>query len=146
MRDMAPKKPSRPVELRSTIRVAAMSPDIMKQPGTGEASSLDDSPTGPELVIRGIQGTPEEIERQWFEKVYTGRGDSQKQLTLRAVLMGGFLGMLMSLSNLYTTLKLGHFSLPFMRSSAGTRSPASEEPWGWLNLPDALVLPGLSAR
>jgi uncharacterized oligopeptide transporter (OPT) family protein len=63
--------------------------------------------TGPELAIRGFKGTPDEIERQWFEKVYTGRGDSQKQLTLRAVLMGGFLGMLMSLSNLYTTLKLG---------------------------------------
>ena len=57
--------------------------------------------------MRGFQGTPEEIEQQWFEKVYTGRGDSEKQLTLRAVLMGGFLGMLMSLSNLYTTLKLG---------------------------------------
>ena len=60
-----------------------------------------------ELPIRGFQGTPEEIERQWFEKIYTGRGDRQKQLTLRAVLMGGVLGMFMSISNLYTTLKLG---------------------------------------
>jgi uncharacterized oligopeptide transporter (OPT) family protein len=60
-----------------------------------------------DLAIRGIQGTPEEIERQWFEKIYTGRGDRQKQLTVRAVLMGGVLGMLMSISNLYTTLKLG---------------------------------------
>ncbi len=60
-----------------------------------------------DLPIRGFKGTPEEIERQWFEKIYTGRGDSQKQLTLRAVLMGGVLGMFMSISNLYTTLKLG---------------------------------------
>ncbi|HVV00551.1 MAG TPA: OPT family oligopeptide transporter, partial [Verrucomicrobiae bacterium] len=58
-------------------------------------------------AIQGFEGTPEEIERQWFETVYTGRGDSQKQLTLRAVLMGGILGMFMSISNLYTTLKLG---------------------------------------
>jgi len=58
-------------------------------------------------AMKGFEGTPEEIERQWFERVYTGRGDSQKQLTVRAVLMGGILGMLMSMSNLYTTLKLG---------------------------------------
>src|SRR6059058_1469548 len=60
-----------------------------------------------DLPIKGFKGTPEEIERQWFEKIYTGRGDSQKQLTFRAVLMGGILGMFMSISNLYTTLKLG---------------------------------------
>src|SRR5208283_174664 len=59
-----------------------------------------------DLPIRGLQGTPDEIERQWFEKIYTGRGDSQRQLTWRAVLMGGMLGMFMSISNLYTTLKL----------------------------------------
>jgi len=59
-----------------------------------------------DLPIRGFQGAPEEIERQWFEKIYTGRGDRQKQLTVRAVLTGGVLGMLMSVSNLYTTLKL----------------------------------------
>lgn len=53
-----------------------------------------------DLPIRGFKGTPEEIERQWFEKIYTGRGDRQKQLTLRAVLMGGVLGMFMSISNL----------------------------------------------
>src|SRR5437773_11538856 len=60
-----------------------------------------------DMPIKGFKGTPEEIERQWFEKIYTGRGDRQKQLTLRAVLMGGVLGMFMSISNLYTTLKLG---------------------------------------
>src|SRR5262245_17417040 len=60
-----------------------------------------------DLPIKGFKGTPEEIEQQWFEKIYTGRGDSQKQLTFRAVIMGGVLGMFMSVSNLYTTLKLG---------------------------------------
>ncbi|MCX6892062.1 MAG: OPT/YSL family transporter [Verrucomicrobia bacterium] len=69
-------------------------------PETAQDADLD-------LPIQGFKGTPDEIERQWFEKIYTGRGDRQKQLTLRAVLMGGVLGMFMSISNLYTTLKLG---------------------------------------
>jgi uncharacterized oligopeptide transporter (OPT) family protein len=84
-----------------------MSQDNMKPSGSGEVSTIESSIAGPELAIQGFKGTPDEIERQWFEKVYSGRGDSQAQLTLRAVLMGGILGMLMSLSNLYTTLKLG---------------------------------------
>lgn len=73
-------------------------------PTSGESGRSD---AGLDEALRGFEGSPEEVERQWFEKVYTGRGDSQKQLTLRAVLMGGVIGMLMSLSNLYTTLKLG---------------------------------------
>lgn len=72
------------------------------KPGERQPSDAD-----LDLPIRGFTGTPEEIERQWFEKIYTGRGDRQKQLTLRAVLMGGILGMFMSISNLYTILKLG---------------------------------------
>jgi OPT family oligopeptide transporter len=60
-----------------------------------------------DLALRGFQGTPDEIEREWFERVYTGRGDTQKQLTFRAVLTGGILGMFMAVSNLYTILKLG---------------------------------------
>jgi uncharacterized oligopeptide transporter (OPT) family protein len=72
----------------------------------------DAPPSGPperdfDLPLAGFTGTPEEIDRQWFERVYTGRGDSMRQLTLRAVLMGGMLGMFMSISNLYTTLKIG---------------------------------------
>jgi putative OPT family oligopeptide transporter len=58
-----------------------------------------------ELPLAGFQGTPEEKDRQWFEQCY--RGDSQRQLTLRAVMMGGILGMFMAISNLYTTLKIG---------------------------------------
>jgi putative OPT family oligopeptide transporter len=58
-----------------------------------------------ELPLAGFTGTPEEKDRQWFEQCY--RGDRQPQFTLRAVLMGGILGMFMAVSNLYTTLKLG---------------------------------------
>lgn len=60
-----------------------------------------------ELPLKGFKGTPDEIDRQWYEKVYKGRGDSMAQLTIRSVVMGGIIGMLMAVSNLYTTLKLG---------------------------------------
>src|SRR5262245_5677226 len=49
--------------------------------------------------------TPEEKDRWWYQNLY--QGDRMPQLTGRAVVMGGLLGMLMSLSNLYTTVKLG---------------------------------------
>ncbi|MCX7647938.1 MAG: OPT/YSL family transporter, partial [Elusimicrobiales bacterium] len=47
--------------------------------------------------------TEEEI--KWYKEVY--QGDRVKQLTLRAVIMGSFLGGFMSLSNLYIGLKTG---------------------------------------
>lgn len=59
------------------------------------------------IPIEGFKGTPEEIERQWFEKVYKGRGDSMAQLTWRAVIMGSLLGGVLSLTNLYIGLKAG---------------------------------------
>jgi len=49
--------------------------------------------------------SPEEIELKWYKEVY--QGDSMKQLTLRSIVMGGFLGAFMSLSNLYIGLKTG---------------------------------------
>jgi len=51
------------------------------------------------------EASPQEKDAYWFKYVY--RGDRMPQLTLRAVLMGGILGMLMSASNLYTTLTVG---------------------------------------
>ena len=60
-----------------------------------------------DLPVEGFRGTPEEIERQWYEKVYRGRGDSMLQLTWRAVLMGSVLGGVLSLTNLYIGLKAG---------------------------------------
>ena len=59
------------------------------------------------LPIRGFRGAPEEIERQWYDQVYTGRGDRMAQLTWRAVLMGSALGGVLSLTNLYIGLKAG---------------------------------------
>lgn len=47
----------------------------------------------------------EERELHWYRNIY--QGDKVPQLTWRAVLMGGFLGMMMSISNLYTHIKLG---------------------------------------
>ena len=47
---------------------------------------------------------PEEIELEWFENHYAG---DVPQLTVRAVIMGMFLGGFMSLSNLYIGLKTG---------------------------------------
>ena len=49
--------------------------------------------------------TPEEIERDWFENVY--QGDKMRQLTVRAVIMGMLLGMIMVCSNVYVGLKAG---------------------------------------
>ena len=52
-----------------------------------------------------VKRTPEEIERDWFENVY--QGDKMKQLTVRSVIMGMVLGMVMSASNVYVGLKSG---------------------------------------
>src|SRR3984957_8789493 len=59
------------------------------------------------LPVAGFKGTSEEIERQWYEQVYRGHGDSMAQLTWRAVLMGSCLGAVLSLTNLYIGLKAG---------------------------------------
>ena len=49
--------------------------------------------------------TPEQIELEWYNTQY--QGDDMPQLTLRAVVMGACLGMIMSMSNLYVGLKTG---------------------------------------
>src|SRR2546426_8411962 len=59
------------------------------------------------LHVAAFKGTPEEIEQQWYEQVYRGRGDSMAQLTWRAVLIGSCLGGVLSLTNLYIGLKAG---------------------------------------
>jgi putative OPT family oligopeptide transporter len=59
------------------------------------------------LPVAGFKGTPEEIERQWYDQVYRGHGDSMAQLTWRAVLIGACLGSVLSLTNLYIGLKAG---------------------------------------
>lgn len=44
-------------------------------------------------------------DQEWYDKVY--QGDRVPQLTWRAIILGGVLGALMSISNLYTMLKVG---------------------------------------
>jgi putative OPT family oligopeptide transporter len=69
-------------------------------------SRKDDYPElPPEFVPLHHEATPEEKDRHWYETCYMG--DRMPQLTFRAVAMGAGLGMLMSISNLYTTLKVG---------------------------------------
>jgi uncharacterized oligopeptide transporter (OPT) family protein len=65
------------------------------------------APAGDALPVQGFRGSPEEIERQWYEQVYRGRGDTLPQLTWRAVIMGSVLGGVLSLTNLYIGLKAG---------------------------------------
>ncbi len=60
-----------------------------------------------ELPVEGFKGTAEEIERQWYEKCYLGRGDTVKQLTWRSIIMGWVLGGILSLTNIYIGLKAG---------------------------------------
>lgn len=52
-----------------------------------------------------VEKSVEERDREWLENVY--QGDSQPQLTVRAVIAGMAFGGLMSLSNLYVGLKSG---------------------------------------
>jgi len=65
------------------------------------AAPSDEGSSSPDI----IQGTPEEIERHWYEKIYAG--DHVRQLTVRSVITGMLLGGLMALSNLYVSLKTG---------------------------------------
>lgn len=76
-----------------------MSENLQPQPAAADQDFV--------LPIAGFQGTPEEIEQQWFDQVYRGRGDTLTQLTWRAVLMGSLLGGVLSLTNLYIGLKAG---------------------------------------
>lgn len=61
------------------------------------------APTTPAVDMTGW--TPEQKDQYWFKNVY--QGDRMPQLTWRAVLLGGVLGMIMSAANLYTTLQIG---------------------------------------
>jgi len=72
-----------------------------------ESEPVEVSPTQPTTSLHGLpeNASPEEKDRYWVEHVYDG--GRQRQLTFRAVLTGGILGMFMCISNLYTTLKIG---------------------------------------
>ncbi len=70
-----------------------------------EASPLSAPAPAGDIPPLPENATPEQKDAHWFKHVY--QGDNMPQLTLRAVLTGGILGMLMSASNLYTTLSVG---------------------------------------
>jgi putative OPT family oligopeptide transporter len=59
------------------------------------------------LRVEGFRGTADEIEQQWYEQVYLGRGDVTPQLTVRALVMGTVIGGVLSLTNVYIGLKSG---------------------------------------
>lgn len=62
--------------------------------------------SAPHGALPNLADVPEEIRDQvWLDTYY--QGDSVRQLTVRAVVMGSILGMMMSLSNLYIGLKTG---------------------------------------
>ncbi len=58
-----------------------------------------------EPSVETTKPTGRELELEWFRNVY--QGDDMPQLTVRSVVMGAFLGAIMSLSNLYVGLKTG---------------------------------------
>ncbi len=60
-----------------------------------------------ELPVEGFKGSADEIDRQWYQRCYVGRGDTVKQLTWRAIIMGWALGGVLSLTNIYIGLKAG---------------------------------------
>src|SRR5262244_57665 len=87
-------------------------PSVPKSPRGRSAPPMDLSVAATDeqdrpLPVAGLKGTPQEIEEQWYEQVYRGRGDSMAQLTWRAVLIGSCLGSVLSLTNLYIGLKAG---------------------------------------
>jgi OPT family oligopeptide transporter len=86
-----------------------MSMDQQRQDPSGrsDAAVSRDAYENYELPVGGFKGSPEEVERQWYEKCYVGRGDRIKQLTWRAIIMGSILGGILSLTNLYIGLKAG---------------------------------------
>ena len=76
----------------------AMSLEQMIAPEQPMSSAEADSKPESEM-------SADELHLQWYRKVY--QGDDVPQFTLRAVIMGGLLGSLMSVSNLYTAIKVG---------------------------------------
>ena len=59
-----------------------MSDDLNRPTGTPGAPKRVLSDADLDLPIQGFKGTPDEIERQWFEKIYTGRGDTPEATDL----------------------------------------------------------------
>jgi len=76
--------------------------DLAQTPGEVGQGERGAEASLPTLVVGDGDDCSEDY---WYKNVY--QGDKVPQLTLRAVLMGGLLGAVMSISNLYTMLKVG---------------------------------------
>lgn len=81
------------------------SPDPSKPDDEPIADSSEPHEQPDPVAVLEHEKMDPEGEEYWYKHVY--QGDHVPQLTLRAVLMGGVLGALMSISNLYTSLKVG---------------------------------------
>jgi len=68
-------------------------------------SDVDNVNFDPTVPALPEDATPEQKDAHWLRYVY--KGDQMPQLTFRAVIIGGLLGMVMAASNLYTTLAIG---------------------------------------
>jgi OPT family oligopeptide transporter len=78
---------------------------IAELPPAEERTAAAPAQRRPEPPPLPENATPAQKDLHWYTYVY--QGDHVPQLTLRAIVMGALLGMLMSVSNLYTTLKVG---------------------------------------
>lgn len=76
--------------------------DALPQESKDIQAAADDRPP---IDVDNIHLVDQLSEEDWLKYVY--RGDKVPQLTFRAVVMGAALGSLMSISNLYTSIKLG---------------------------------------
>jgi len=84
---------------------------MAKKPRTGtpspEVEASGDPYANYELPVAGFRGTAEEIEDHWYRDCFLGRGDTVRQLTWRAIIVGWILGGILSLTNIYVGLKAG---------------------------------------
>jgi putative OPT family oligopeptide transporter len=82
-----PTPPKEPADMSAALKI---------KPSEGEPAAAPALPA---------DATPDQKDMHWFNHVY--QGDHVPQLTVRAVVIGATLGMLMAASNLYTTMKVG---------------------------------------
>ncbi|HEX4598396.1 MAG TPA: OPT/YSL family transporter, partial [Burkholderiaceae bacterium] len=78
-------------------------PRVAQRTAAHPAEASGEAPVVPPPPAQAA--SPEQKDLDWYTNVY--QGDRMPQLTVRAIAMGAVLGMLMSISNLYTVMKVG---------------------------------------
>lgn len=101
----ADRKSETPEENPINREVPEQTTAMEKGSQTGEESGASGEPHHVEGGESVDEATGNYSQAYWLKNVY--QGDKVPQLTLRAVIMGGLLGSLMSISNLYTSIKVG---------------------------------------